>query len=199
LALKLRNLFLFSVLFGRLIDYIPAVNYSTPESLQTDRLLLRFFREEDWKDLHKYYSDETCMRYTVGRALTEGETWRAMAAMIGHWQLRHYGSYALEEKASHRVIGVAGLDYPNDWPEPEIKWGLIRDFWGKGYASEAVRAIKKMWIEYLPELRLISLIHPDNANSINLAQAVGAYFERPHEFRGDTWSIYRHTHQTIKG
>jgi RimJ/RimL family protein N-acetyltransferase len=176
-----------------------AVNYLTPESLETDRLLLRMFREDDWKDLHKYYSDETCMRYTVGRALTEGETWRAMAAMIGHWQLRRYGSYALEEKSSHQVIGVAGLDYPNDWPEPEIKWGLIRDFWGKGYASEAVRAIKKMWIQYLPDLRLISLIHPENANSINLAKAVGAYFEREHEFRGDTWSIYRHTHQAITG
>jgi RimJ/RimL family protein N-acetyltransferase len=93
--------------------------------------------------------------------------------------------------------GVAGLDYPNDWPEPEIKWGLIRDFWGKGYASGAVRAIKKMWIEYLPELQLISLIHPENANSINLAKALGAYFERDHEFRGDTWSIYRHRHQAI--
>jgi RimJ/RimL family protein N-acetyltransferase len=119
-----------------------------------------------------------------------------MAAMIGHWQLRMYGSYALEERTTHSVIGVAGLDYPNDWPEPEIKWGLIRDFWGKGYASEAVRAVKKMWVEYLPDLSFISLIHPDNANSINLAKAVGAYFEKEYEFRGDTWSIYRHTQQT---
>ena len=169
------------------------MNYLTPEFLDTDRLVLRMFQEDDWRDLHKYYSDEACMKYTVGRALTEGETWRAMAAMIGHWQLRRYGSYALEEKSSRQVIGVAGLDFPNDWPEPEIKWGLIRDFWGRGYASEAVRAIKKMWIDYLPELSLISLIHPANNNSINLAKAVGAYFERAHEFRGDTWSIYRHT------
>jgi RimJ/RimL family protein N-acetyltransferase len=171
------------------------MNYLTPEFLETDRLFLRTFREPDWKDLHKYYSDEQCTKYTIGRKLTEGESWRTMAAMIGHWQLRGYGSYALEEKISHRVLGVAGLDYPNDWPEPEIKWGLIREFWGKGYASEAVRAVKKMWGEYLPELSLISLIHPDNTNSINLAKAVGAYFEKEYEFRGDTWSIYRHTHQ----
>ena len=169
------------------------VNYLTPESLETDRLILRMFREDDWRDLHKYYSDDISMRYTVGRALTEGETWRAMAGMIGHWQIRRYGSYALEEKASRHVIGVAGLDYPNDWPEPEIKWGLVRDFWGKGYASEAVREIKKMWIRYLPNLPLISPIHSNNTNPINLAKAVGAYFERAHGFRGDTWSIYRHT------
>jgi RimJ/RimL family protein N-acetyltransferase len=171
------------------------MDYLTPEFLESHRLLLRPFQENDWKDLHKYYSDEASMKYTNGRALTEGETWRTMAAMIGHWQLRRYGSYALEEKTAHHVIGVAGLDYPNDWPEPEIKWGLIRDFWGKGYASEAVRAVKQMWVEYLPDLSLISLIHPKNTNSINLAKAVGAYFESDYEFRGDTWSIYRHTHQ----
>lgn len=171
------------------------MNYLIPEFLETNRLRLRAFQEDDWRDLHKYYSDEACMKYTVGRPLTEGETWRAMAAMIGHWQLRRYGSYALEEKVTRRVIGVAGLDYPNDWPEPEIKWGLIRDYWGKGFASEAVRAIKRMWAEYLPDLPLISLIHPDNANSIKLAKAVGAYFEREHEFRGGIWSIYRHSHE----
>ena len=173
------------------------MSFLIPEFLETDRLLLRTFHESDWRDLHKYYSDEACTKHTLGRTLTEGETLRTMAAMIGHWQLRNYGSYALEERSSHTVIGVAGLDYPNDWPEPEIKWGLIRGFWGNGYASEAVRAVKKMWTEYLPELSLISLIHPDNTNSIKFAQAVGAYFEREHEFRGDKWSIYRHTHHKI--
>jgi hypothetical protein len=52
--------------------------------------------------------------------LTEGETWRAMAGLIGHWQLRRYGLYALENKTDHKVLGFAGLDYPNDWPEREI-------------------------------------------------------------------------------
>jgi RimJ/RimL family protein N-acetyltransferase len=71
-----------------------------------------------------------------------------------------------------------GLDFPNDWPEPEIQWGLARRYWGMGYASEGVRAIKKMTAHYLPELSLISLIHPENTNSLTLAKAVGASFER---------------------
>ena len=100
----------------------------------------------------------------------------------------------MEEKAGKKVIGIAGLDYPNDWPEPEIQWGLSRRYWGKGYASEAVRAIKKLTAEYLPDLALISLIHPANSNSINLAKAVGAIFEKEYFFRNDTWNIYRHTY-----
>jgi RimJ/RimL family protein N-acetyltransferase len=59
------------------------------------------------------------------------------------------------------------------------------------YAAEGVRAVKGMTLRYLPELSLISVIHPDNINSINLAKAVGASFEKEHYFRDDTWHIYR--------
>ena len=168
------------------------MKYLIPESLETERLYLRMFNEPDWTDLYEYYGDPECTKYTSGRPLKDFETWQKMAALIGHWQLRNYGSYAIEYKASKRVIGIAGLDYPVDWPEPEIQWGLSRKYWGKGYASEAVRSVKQMTAKYLPGLSLISLIHPKNSNSMNLAKAVGAYFEKEYFFRDDTWYIFRH-------
>jgi len=168
------------------------VKYVIPTSLETERLTLRMFRESDWRDLHEYYGDQECTTYTSGRPLRDYETWQKLAALVGHWELRAYGSYALEEKASGKVMGVAGLDYPVDWPEPEIQWGLAKRFWGRGYASEAVRAVKEMTRQCVPEISLISLIHPDNANSSNLARAVGAKFERKIRFRNGVWDIYRH-------
>ena len=167
--------------------------YLIPVILETDRLSLRMFSMEDWKGIHEYYGDASCATYTSGKALTEHETWQKMAAILGHWQLRNYGSYALHEKKLNRVIGIAGLDYPSDWPEPEIQWGLAKQFWGKGYASEAVRAVKEMAIQYVPHISLISLIHPDNTNSSSLAKAVGAKFEKEIFFRNGTWHIYRHS------
>jgi RimJ/RimL family protein N-acetyltransferase len=172
---------------------LPKMKYSIPESLETDRLFLRIFRSDDWKYIHQYFSDEECMKYTLGRLLTEGESWRTMSSLTGHWILRNYGPYALEYKSDSHVIGYAGLYYPNDWPEPEIAWGLLREYWGKGFASEAVRAIKKMKSQYLPDLSLISMIHPENINSIQLAKALGASFEREHDFRGSVMNIYRHS------
>ena len=169
------------------------MKYLIPKHLKTKRLYLRMFRESDWTDLHEYYGDPVCAKYTSRQPLKNYESWEKMAALIGHWQLRSYGSYAIELEAGKKVIGVAGLDYPADWPGPEIQWGLARKYWGKGYASEAVRAVKKMTTEYLPDLSLISLIHPENSNSINLAKAVGAYFEREHFFRDDRWYIFRHS------
>jgi RimJ/RimL family protein N-acetyltransferase len=168
------------------------MQYVIPTRLETERLTLRMFRESDWRDLHEYYGDEECTTYTSGRPLRDYETWQKLAALVGHWELRAYGSYAVEEKASRKVTGVVGLDYPLDWPEPEIQWGLAKRYWGEGFASEAVRAVKRMAAQYVPSLSLISLIHPKNSASIALAQAVGAHLEREHVFRDGTWLIFRH-------
>lgn len=168
------------------------MTYSMPQKIETNRLILRMFRDEDWRDLYELYSDEEVTRFTIGRVLTEGDTWRTMASMIGHWQIRGYGPYAAEEKSSGKVIGPIGLWYPNDWPSPEIKYALARRFWGKGYASEAAQAVQKVAAEYLSDISLISFIHSDNAASIKLARAINATFEKEVDFRGGRWLIFRH-------
>ncbi len=166
--------------------------FLVPEQLDTERLILRQFREDDWQDLHAYFSHPQATQYTVGRAFSEGETWRTMCAMIGHWQLRGYGPYAVEEKASGNVIGPVGFWYPNDWPSPEIKWALSPEYWGKGFASEAARAVQAAGLEFLPDIALISFINADNAASIKMALAIGASYEAEVLFRGARWHIYRH-------
>lgn len=166
--------------------------FKIPTRIESERLVLRTFRDEDWKDLYPYYSDPECMKYTIRRTLTEGETWRTMCGMIGHWQLRRYGPYGLESKEHNKIIGVVGMWYPNDWPEPEIKWGLVRNFQGKGFAREAVVRIKEMVKEHLPDQQLISLIFAENKPSINLALSVGCTLEEVTEFRGMETHLYRH-------
>ncbi len=163
-----------------------------PLEIKTKRLLLRQFRDEDWRDLHQYCASEEATRYTLGRVLTEGETWRTLCSLIGHWQLRGYGPYAVEELASGRVLGTVGFWYPNDWPSPEIKWALAPAHWGKGFASEAARAVQQVGLAHLPEISLISFIHPENTPSLRLAEALGARFETAVPFRGTHWHLYRH-------
>lgn len=167
-------------------------HFLVPERFETERLVLRMFDEADWPAYHAYCADAESTRYTFRRALAEGESWYALANMLGHWQLRGYGPYALEEKSSGNVLGTAGLWYPKEWPEAEIKWALARRYWGRGFASEAARAVQAMAQQNVPHLSLISLIHPENAASIALALAVGARFEKEVAFRGGSWRIYRH-------
>ena len=173
------------------------MKYKIPEQIETERLILRYLLEKDWKDLFEYYSDELCMKFTAGRALTDWETWRSLATMVGHWQLRGYGPYAVVEKEGGRVLGPVGMWFPLEWPEPEIKWGLARKEWGKGYASEAALAVRKMAGDYLPDLQLISLIAADNKASIKVATSIGAVYEKDVPFRdGSDIGLYRHLHST---
>jgi len=167
-----------------------------PEEIETERLNLRQFRDDDWCDLHEYYSDEKATKYTVGRSFTEGDTWRALCSMLGHWSIRKYGPYAIEEKDSSRVIGIVGFWYPNDWPSPEIKWALAPRYWGKGFAKEAAKAVQQVGRQYLPEIELISLIHSENNASKRLAVALGATFESEIQFRNSIFEIYRHPNET---
>ena len=122
-----------------------------PRELTTERLLLRQFREADCEDLHTYYGDPEATAFTTQEVYTLDQTWRVVATMIGHWQLRGYGPYAVEERASGRVLGPVGFWYPRDWPSPEIKWALARAHWGKGFASEFVGGLVR-WCLTRPEV-----------------------------------------------
>jgi RimJ/RimL family protein N-acetyltransferase len=162
-----------------------------PLTITTRRLMLRQFQFDDWESLHEHYSDLEGTKFTFGRSLTQGESWRAMASMIGHWQLRGFGPYAIVNTESNEVIGTAGLWFPNDWPETEIKWALVKRHWGNGYASEAVRALQRPAHLALGKAP-ISFINSENILSIKLAEAVGAIFESSKMFRGTLWHVYRH-------
>jgi len=168
------------------------MTFSVPETLLTKRLKLRQFRVADWDSMARYYADEVITRYTTGKPLSRNESWRSIACMIGHWQIHGYGPYALEQAETGALVGVAGFWYPGGWPEPEIKWGLHREFWGQGYASEAARSILAAAEEFLPEIRFVSLIHVENRASIQLALALGAEFEKEMDFWWGRFGVYRH-------
>jgi RimJ/RimL family protein N-acetyltransferase len=169
-----------------------------PLTIISHRLTLRQFKDEDWKSLHEHYSDVDGTKFTFGRSLTQGESWRAMASMLGHWQLRGFGPYAVVNTESGEVLGTAGLWCPNDWPEAEIKWALVKRHWGHGYASEAVRALQRPAYLALGKAP-ISFINAENVPSIKLAEAVGATFESSKMFRGSLWHVYRHPVETSSG
>lgn len=163
-----------------------------PDELASARLRLLRPREEDWQGLHAYYSDAECARYTFTDPLPEAETRRVTGALLKHWLRHGYGPYVLRESGSESVVGLVGLWFPREWPETEIKWAIIRSHWGKGYASEAARAVQAMLPAHLPQMQPISLIHAENERSIALALALGATLEKQLRFRDAPFHQYRH-------
>ena len=160
------------------------------KSLETERLLLRQWREDDFESYARICADPEVMRYLGGQPLTRMEAWRHMAYLVGHWQLRGYGHWAVEEKSSGRLIGRMGFFNPEGWPGFEVGWTLGRDSWGKGYATEAARHMLAHAFGDMGREHVISIIHPDNRASIRVAEKMGEQLEGETELMGTRVLIY---------
>ena len=160
-------------------------------SLDTPRLRLRQFAEADFDDYAALCADAEVMRYVSDQGpLSREDAWRQLAMLAGHWSLRGYGMWAVEELASGTFVGRVGLHYPEGWPEPEIGWALAHRYWGRGYAFEAATAALRVAFATLDWARAVSLISPPNLRSIRLAERLGARFERRLVVRGHELSLY---------
>lgn len=144
--------------------------------LETERLVLRGWRREDAAPFAAMMAQPEVARFLTAdqRPQDFAAAWRTLSAFVGHWALRGYGLYVVEEKASGAFVGRVGLWNPEGWAGLELGWGLDRRSWGKGYATEAARAAGHWAFETLKPERLISLIHVDNVASQNVAMRLGA-------------------------
>jgi RimJ/RimL family protein N-acetyltransferase len=162
----------------------------TPVQLETDRLILRMWREEDFEAYEKLCADPEVMRFLGGKALDRLEAWRSMAFLVGHWELRGYGHFVVEEKATGEFAGRIGFMNPGGWPAFEIGWTLARQFWGRGYAIEGARRALAYAFDELDKEHVISLIHPQNTSSIKVAERLGEKEEGKTEIFGHEVLIY---------
>jgi RimJ/RimL family protein N-acetyltransferase len=146
--------------------------------LETERLTMRGFREEDLDELAAISADPEVTRW-VGdeNGLTREETWRRMAYFVGHWELRGCGQWALVERASGKLVGRAGLLRPEGWPGLEVGWLVAREHWGHGFAPEAGRASMEWAREELGADHIISLIEDSNDRSARVAEKLGMTVE----------------------
>lgn len=158
--------------------------------LETARLLLRGIAERDQGPLATIFGDARVMRFLGGETRTPAAAWGSIAWTLGHWALRGYGFYAVEEKATRRFIGRIGLLNPAGWPGIEIAWHLASERWGLGFASEGAAVVRDHAFATLRLPRLVSIIHPDNAASIRVALKLGEHFERMIDFEGKPVRLY---------
>ncbi|MCK0142915.1 GNAT family N-acetyltransferase [Aliiroseovarius sp. F20344] len=159
--------------------------------LETDRLILRAPCEADVAAEAAFFASDAS-RF-VGGPLREDETWRMVAMLLGHWAMRGYGFWGVEEKSTGAYVGHVGLWSPLGWPEPEIGWTLMNDATGKGYATEAATAARLHAYDVLGWSTAISLIDTENEGSKAVAKRLGAAFEDHFDHPGfGKMEIWRH-------
>jgi RimJ/RimL family protein N-acetyltransferase len=161
-------------------------------TLETERLILRAWRQSDAAPFIEMSADEELMRY-VGGAMDPTAGWRRMAAYAGSFLLKGYGTFALEDKASGELVGYSGVFDPVGWPEREINWGLRSPYLGRGYVTEAATRVRDHVYDDLGFTTIASCIDQENAASIAVAKRLGATLDRVViGFRGRPVGVWRH-------
>lgn len=157
----------------------------TTPRIETDRLILRTIDpDRDFDGWAGTMADEETVRFIGGKVLDRAMAWRNMAVVIGHWQIRGYGFFSVEEKSTGQWVGRVGPWYPDGWPEPEIGWTIAREHWGKGYASEAGLACVQYARDTLGWTQVIHAIIEGNHGSAAVAKKIGSTFIREQQGLG---------------
>lgn len=148
--------------------------------LSTERLVLRPFAGSDFEPYLRAHQRPEVVRYiTADQKPLDGPTaWRSLAMFAGHWALRGFGSWAVEEKESGQWVGRVGLHQPEPWPETELGYLIDLPWQKKGYAVEAGRAAMDWAKRALGRQRLVSYITPGNEASVAVAKKLGGAFEK---------------------
>ncbi|NQV80437.1 MAG: GNAT family N-acetyltransferase [Alphaproteobacteria bacterium] len=93
------------------------------QRLETDRLLLRQFVEGDVTAFAEIAGDPEVMRHITGQVFDETASWRWVASLLGHWQLRGFGYWAVVKKRSGNLIGRVGSGCSSRLAGPAWNWG----------------------------------------------------------------------------
>ncbi|MGN1105506.1 MAG: GNAT family N-acetyltransferase [Huintestinicola sp.] len=134
--------------------------------LETERLILRRYTEDDLIDLYEYLSDDEVVRFEPYKAMSLEETKANLEWRIGTDEM-----IAVELKSEHKMIGNIYLG-KRDFNSLEIGYVFNRKYWGKGYAKEGCEAIIKSSFENGIH-RIFAECDPENTSSWGLLEALG--------------------------
>jgi RimJ/RimL family protein N-acetyltransferase len=154
--------------------------------IETARLRLRTWREDDLAPYARICADPEVMRYLSG-PMTRQHSEQQVSEFVRHWEERGFGLWAVEEKSSGAFIGFIGLLYHEDWSEgnhrTEVGWRLARPFWGRGLATEGAMASLRYGFEEVG-LDRISIAVPENLASRRVMEKLGMTLRGEIRFKG---------------
>lgn len=158
--------------------------------IETERLTLRAARESDLDGIAAFYATDRA-RF-VGGPMERADCWRIISGGLGHWLLRGYGIWVVEDRASGQPCGLCGFIFREGWDEPELGWQVWDGAEGRGLAHEAATAARDHGARRFGLHRVISYIDPANIRSQRLAARLGAVPERDGTMLGKPVQVWRH-------
>jgi RimJ/RimL family protein N-acetyltransferase len=153
--------------------------------IQTERLLLRRWTEEEREPFYRLNSDSGVMEF-MPACLTRPESDQLFERIEEHFRKREFGLYAAELRQDRTFIGFIGLSVPSFeasfTPCVEIGWRLSAEHWGRGLATEGARAVVKHAFGDLGLDEIASFTVPENVRSRRVMEKIGMTHDASEDF-----------------
>ena len=148
--------------------------------IETERLILRPFSLDDIDAAYQMNLDPEVNRYTHdGGVKTRDEIQRTIREdVLGDYEKYGFGRFAVILKDENKFIGFSGLKYLPEYDLVDIGFRFIKNYWGRGIATESGRASLKFGFDDLKLNKIIGLVLPENKASIRVLEKLDFQFEK---------------------
>ncbi|WP_026731878.1 GNAT family N-acetyltransferase [Fischerella sp. PCC 9605] len=161
--------------------------------VETQRLVLREFKQEDFRQLAPILANPQVMKFSPTGILSVAETQKKIEGFIASYAKYGFGKWAVFFKESNELIGYCGIavEQIDNKNEKEIGYRLDPKFWGKGLATEAASAVLKYGSEQLKLPYILGIAEKANVASVRVLEKLGMRYERETVFHEVKMDVYR--------
>jgi len=143
-------------------------------NIETERLVLRTFRQEDLEAVFLLCSDPDVIRFfSADYKISRENVLSSLPRRRERWRLQGFGQLGVFKKKNGKLIGYCGLQYLETSQEVEIYYGFHKEYWRMGFALEAAKAVLRFAFDNLKLDRVCAVAHPENFASHKVLSNLG--------------------------
>ena len=144
------------------------------QPFNSERLYYRPFRRSDAEAAFAFFGDPEVMKYSAfGVHQSVERTAEMIAGFIDHNRRRGFGLWAVVERETEELVGIAGLTEYDGADDLELAYRFRQDRWGRGYGTEAAVAWVAQGFSKLRLPQIVAVVEPDHEVSKRILEKVG--------------------------
>lgn len=161
--------------------------------LETQRLILREFHQEDLHQLAPILTNPKVMKFSPTGILSVSQVQAKIDSFITSYKEFGFGKWAVIFKDSNQLIGYCGIavEQIDKVDEREIGYRLDPKFWGRGLATEAALKTLQYGFEQLKFPYILGIVERKNVASVRVLKKLGMKYNRETVFHADKMDIYQ--------
>ncbi len=158
--------------------------------LETERLLLREWIQEDAAHLLELNRDPEVIRYTGDGPFASEEDALALIHGYDHYEQYGMGRWAVVRREDLAFLGWCGIKFLSASEEFDVGYRFLKKYWGKGYATEAALACLEYGFKKLHLPQVVGRAMKDNLGSIRVLEKIGLLYQRPDLCAGEPGVLF---------